>query len=70
MCHNLLISAVNNIYTDNCVTIKHWFQNWEDDGVSFVAHQVKNPTSVCEDAGSIPGLTQWIKDLALPQAAA
>ena len=26
-----------------------------------MAKQVKNPTSICEDEGSIPGLTQWVK---------
>ena len=38
--------------------------------VPTVAQQVRNPTSIREDVGSIPGLAQWAKDLALLQAAA
>ena len=34
-------------------------------GVPVVAQQVKNPTSIHENEGSIPGLAQWAKDLAL-----
>ena len=34
-------------------------------GVPIVAQQVKNPTGIHEDVGSIPSLTQWVKDLVL-----
>ena len=39
-------------------------------GVINVAQRVKNLTSIYKHASSIPGLAQWVKDLALPQAVA
>ena len=35
-------------------------------GVPVVAQQLMNPTSIHEDIGWIPGLTQRVKDLAFP----
>ena len=35
-------------------------------GVPFVAQRVKTPTSIHEDAGSVPGLAQGVKGLMLP----
>ena len=38
-------------------------------GVPLVAQWVKNPTSIHDDAGSIPGLAQCFEDLVVLQAA-
>ena len=39
------------------------FKNW---GVPVVAQWLTNPARNYEVAGSVPGLAQWVKDLALP----
>ena len=36
------------------------------DGVLVVAQWLTNPTSIHEVVDLVPGLTRWVKDLALP----
>lgn len=42
----------------------------KESGVPIAAQGLQNPTLCWEDVGSIPDITQWVKDPALLQAAA
>ena len=46
--------------------IRHSPSKNDTPGVSVVALLLTNPTQSHEDAGLIPGLAQWVRDLASP----
>ena len=45
----------------NVLLINYNLKNWGEGAFPFWLW-VENPTSIHEDSGSIPGLTQWFKD--------
>ena len=49
------------------LTINPSFKNSHQE-IPVVAQWLMNPTSIHEDVGAIPGLTQRVKDLVLPLA--
>ena len=47
--------------------LAHWLLfKYHRIGVPFLTQQLTNPTRIHEDEGSIPGLTWWVRDPALP----
>ena len=56
-----------------CIHYTSVFKKWEETvaivhlkGVPIMAQQVKNPTGIHEDAGSIADLSRWVGDLVSP----
>ena len=66
-CKLLYIGWINNqVLLNSTGNYKQYPAINHHGGVPVVAQWLTNPTSIHEDAGSIPGLAQWVKNLVLP----
>ena len=63
-----LIEHLSKINGLGVPAMVQWLKHLSAGVPSHCGSSVTNPTSIHEDTGSIPGLTQWVKNLALPSA--
>ena len=75
------INTIHENFTKNFQNGKEYFETYalqSNNAINYMIKKysyrefpwVKKSTSIHEDAGLIPSLVHWIKDLAFPQAAA
>ena len=61
---------MDHFVTSSYFRLKKPSKSFHDGEFLLWLSRLRTQHCLCEDAGSIPGLTQWVKDLAMPQAAA